>query len=229
MVEYKRILEENIDAEYKAFHEKLVPGVQNIRGVRSPIIKQLAKEIVKQDYDCFLEERSFDNYEEKMLYGIVIGNLKLPFEQVAKHIIEFVPIIDNWAVCDSFCASLKITVKNKQEMWRLLERYFNSKEEYEIRFAVVMLMDYYIEPVYIDEVLAVLAKIKHNGYYVKMAIAWAISSAFVKEKEKTLKFICSDNLESWTRNKSLQKIRESYRVSKEDKLSLNQMKNNMDW
>ena len=229
MINYKKILEDNIDNGYKAFYEKLVPGVHNVRGVRSPIIKQIAKEIVKEDYDSFLEERSFDYYEEKILYGLVIGNLKLPFEKVAKHIIEFIPVIDNWAVCDSFCASLKITIKNKDAMWRLLERYFNSNEEYELRFAVVMLMDYYIEPLYIDRVLVVLADVNHNGYYVKMSVAWAVSTAFVKEREKTLKFICSDSLDSWTRNKSLQKIRESYRVSNEDKLLLKQMKNNMDW
>src|SRR5665648_80657 len=229
MINYKKILEENIDSGYKAFHEKLVPGVHNVRGVRSPIIKQLAKEIAKEDYDYFLEERSFEYYEEKMLYGLVIGNLKLPFEEVARHIIEFVPVIDNWAVCDSFCASLKITMKNKESMWRVLERYFNSNEEYELRFAVVMLMDYYMEPLYIDSVLAVLAGVNYNGYYVKMAVAWPVSSAFVKEREKTLEFISSDSLDSWTRNKSLQKIRESYRVSKEDKLLLKKMRNNMDW
>jgi len=224
MINYKKILADNIDIGYKAFHEKLVPGVHNVRGVRSPVIKQLAKEIVKEDYEGFLEERSFDYYEEKMLYGLVIGNLKLPFEQVAGHIIEFVAVIDNWAVCDSFCSSLKITIKNKEEMWKLLERYFNSKEEYELRFAVVMLMDYYIEPLYIDKVFIVLAKINHNGYYVRMSIAWAVSTAFVKEREKTLEFLCSDSLDTWTHNKSLQKIRESFRVSKEDKLLLKEMK-----
>ena len=129
MINYKKILEDNIDNGYKAFYEKLVPGVNNVRGVRSPIIKQIAKKIAKEDYDYFLEERSFEYYEEKMLYGLVIGNLKLPFEEVARHIIEFVPVIDNWAVCDCFCASLKITIKNKDAMWRLLERYFNSNEE----------------------------------------------------------------------------------------------------
>jgi len=224
MINYKKILEENIDIRYKAFHEKLVPGVNNVRGVRSPIIKQIAKEIANDDYELFLKEKSFDNYEEKMLYGLVIGNLKLPFEQLEEYIIEFVPVIDNWAVCDSFCSSLKITIKNKEGMWKLIEKYFDSKEEYELRFAIVMLMDYYIEPIYIDKVLDVLAGIHHNGYYVKMAISWAISSAFVKERGKTLTFISTDSLDNWTHNKALQKIRESYRVSKEDKLLLKQMK-----
>ncbi len=224
MINYKKILADNKDAGYKAFHEKLVPGVQNIQGVRIPIIRKIAKELVKEGDDSFFEQRSFDYYEEKMLYGFVIGNLKLPFDQVAKHIIEFVPFIDNWAVCDSFCSSLKITVKNKDKMWRLLDRYFNSNEEYEIRFAVVMLMDYYLEPLYIDEVLTVLANINQEGYYVKMAIAWAVSSAFVKQREKTFQFLCSDSLDPWTHNKALQKIRESYRVSKEDKLMLLKMK-----
>ncbi len=224
MIDYKKILEENKDAGYKAFHEKLIPGVKNIQGVRIPVLRKIAKDIVREDADIFLKERSFDYYEEKMLYGFVIGNLKMPFDQVAKHIIDFVPLIDNWAVCDSFCSSLKITVKNKDEMWNLLEGYLNSKEEYEIRFAVVMLMDYYLEPLYIDEVLALLANVSHEGYYVKMAVAWAVSSAFVKEREKTMQFLCSGSLDRWTYNKSLQKIRESYRVSKEDKLILLKMK-----
>jgi len=224
MINYKKILEENIDIRYKAFHEKLVPGVINVRGVRSPIIKQIAKEIAKDDYEHFLKEKSFDNYEEKMLYGLVIGNLNLPFKQVAEYIIQFITVIDSWAVCDSFCSSLKITIKNKEEMWMLLEKYFDSEEEYELRFAIVMLMDYFVEPLYIDKVLDILARIHHNGYYVKMAIAWAISSAFVKEREKTLAFISTDSLDIWTHNKALQKMRESYRVSNEDKLLLKQMK-----
>lgn len=223
-MDYKEVLKNNIDPGYKAFHEKLVPGIENITGVRVPVMKKLAKEIAKQDGPGFLKDKSFDTYEEKMLHGLVIGHLNLPFQEVLVYIVDFIPFIDNWAVCDSFCSGLKITRANKEEMFEILRGYACSTKEYEARFAVVMLMDYYLEPCYLDQVFQIFSEVRQEGYYVKMAIAWGVSVAFVKDREKTLDFLGRDGLKPWTHNKALQKIRESNRVSKQDKIDVLAMK-----
>jgi len=224
MIDYKKVLENNIDPGYAKFHQKLVPGVDHITGVRVPVIKKLAKEMAKQEGREFLQEKSFFTYEERMLHGLVIGHLNLPFEEVVPYIVDFISYIDNWAICDSFCAGLKIARKHKEEMLPLISGYACSSLEFEARFAAVMLMNYYLEPFYMDRVFEIFAKMKQEGYYAKMAIAWGVSAAFLKDRDKTLAFLASDRLETWTHNKALQKIRESDRVSKQDKIIVNEMK-----
>ena len=102
-------------------------------------------------------------------------------------------------------------------MYEYIQKYLNSDKEYELRFAIVVLMQYFINEDYIDAILQIYDNIRHDGYYVKMAVAWAISVCFVKFREKTLEFLKCSNLDDFTYNKSLQKVRESNRVSKEDK------------
>ena len=111
-----------------------------------------------------------------------------------------------------------------KEMWDFLEQYINSDKEYEIRFAVVMYLNYYLTDDYIDEILCKIDKITNKEYYVQMAIAWLISFAYIKQKEKTEKYLLKTKLDKFTKNKSIQKICESYRVSDEDKERLKKIK-----
>lgn len=215
MVDYKQFIEENRDVGYKAFQEKLLPGTDAFLGVRLPLLRQLARRISKESPLEFLALQAFDSYEEKMLHGFVIGSLQLPFEEVMVYVKNFIPVIDNWGICDSFCSSLKITKNHKAEMWAFLESVALEKEEFSQRFVVVMLLNYYMETAYLDKVLQRLGDTRHDGYYVKMAVAWAISIAFIHEPEKTAVLINSGKLEEWTRKKAIQKIKESRRVQKE--------------
>ena len=132
--------------------------------------------------------------------------------------------INNWSVCDSFCNGLKTTNKNKEKMWKFIEEYLSSSYEFEVRFAVVMLLNFYVEEDYVELVLSNLDKIKHDGYYVKMAVAWAISICYVKFNKTTLNYLKENNLDYFTYNKSLQKICESLKVSKEEKNIIRGMK-----
>lgn len=221
----KIYLKSNIDLKYKAFHQKLIPTtITNFMGVRVPVIKSLAKEIAKCDYKEYLANVSFDTYEESMLCGLVIGNIKAQIDEVEVYIKEFVPHIDNWAVCDNFCAGLKIANKYKIEMLELIKSYLKSENEFELRFALVMLMDYYIIDDYIELVLSVYNATKHNGYYVKMAVAWGISVCYVKFTDKTFALLENNYLDDFTYNKALQKIVESNRVSNNDKAKIRLMR-----
>lgn len=212
------------DEEYRKFQSKLCPGTGNIVGVRLPLLRKLANEIARGDWRGFLENAESEYFEEVMLQGMVIGCADAETEERLSRIAAFVPKIDNWAVCDSFCTGLKFTKKNMDTVWGHLQIHLSSEEEFEKRFGVVMLLNYYVESGYIDRVLALLDAVRHEGYYVKMAVAWAVSICYVRFPEKTAAFLRDNTLDDFTFNKSLQKITESLRVDKETKNLIRSMK-----
>jgi 3-methyladenine DNA glycosylase AlkD len=212
------------DEKYRQFQSGLCPNAERIIGVRLPALRKIAKEIVKGDWREYLEKADNQYFEEIMLMGMVIGYVKADTEEILKYVEKFVPQIDNWSVCDSFCTGLKFTKTNKSRVWNFLQPYLFSEEEYKIRFGVVMLLDYYIEDDYIDRILDIFNKIRHEGYYVKMAVAWAVSMCFVKYEIKTMYFLEKNELDDFTYNKSIQKIIESLQVDQETKAILKNMK-----
>ena len=176
------------------------------------------KTLLKQDYDRFLDHAC--NYmEEAMLQGMLIGLIKETPENKLKRIEKFVPQIDNWSVCDTFCCGLKFAKNNQQLVWEFLEQYISSDKEYFIRFALVMMLDYFINDEFIDRVLSAIMTVNRNEYYVKMAAAWALSICYIKFPNKTYKCLIKLNNED-IKKKAFRKICESYRVSKEDKITL---------
>ena len=207
------------DEKYKEFHSNLCPGTDNIIGIRVPILRDYAKKLSsKYDIDILLDNIDNEYYEEIMLQGMIIGLLKeKDFDKIITYIERFVPRIDNWAVCDVFCAGLKITKKKKDEMRKFILKYSNSKKEFEIRFLIVMILDFYIEDKYLEDNFELFDSIKYDKYYVQMSIAWAISISLIKYYDKTIKYLEKCRLDNFTYNKSIQKAIESYRISKEQK------------
>lgn len=225
-LEIEEKLKKISDEKYKEFHSNLCPGVGNILGVRIPKLKEYAKELTKK-YSINELLNSIENkyYEEIMLKGILIGlDNNNDIQAIIKNIKEFVPLINNWAICDNFCAGLKITKRYKNDIWNLIQEYIKSDKEFEIRFGIVMILDYYIEEEYIEKIFEIFNRIKCNKYYVKMAVAWAISVCLIKYYNQTLKFLINNNLERDVHNKSIQKALESYRISDERKNELRKMK-----
>lgn len=212
------------DEEYQKFQSKLCPGIDNIVGVRIPLLRKLAKEIAKGNWREYMKYAQDEYYEEVMLQGMVLGYVKADIEEVLSYITDFVPKIDNWSVCDSFCVGLKFTKTNMERVWDYIQPYLESKQEFEMRFGIVMLLDFYIEEDYIDRVLILLDEVKHEAYYVKMAVAWAISICYIKFPEKAMKYLNNNTLDDFTYNKGLQKITESLRVDKETKQLIKSMK-----
>ncbi len=222
--EIEKKIFELADDLYKEFHSGLCPNTNNIVGVRVPILRDYAKELSKGNFRNYLDNAKDDYYEETMLQGMIIGLSKMELEERLNYIKKFVPKIDNWAVCDVFCAGLKFVNRNKEIVWEFLKSYKNSIKEFELRFFIVMLLDFYITDEYINEVINILDNIKHEGYYVKMAIAWTISVAYIKYPKITMKYLINNTLDNFTYNKALQKIIESYRVRNEDKEIIRSMK-----
>jgi len=212
------------EEEYKKFQIKLIPGEERILGVRLPYLRELAKEIAKEDWREYLNTAVDEFYEDIMLQGLVIGYAKAAPEEILQYTTRFVPKINNWAVCDSFCTGLKLAKKHPQLVWDFIQPYLRSGKEFEIRFAVIMMLAHFISDHYIDQVISILDKIHHEGYYVKMGVAWTISVCYVKYPEKTMAYLKNNGLEDFTYNKSLQKIVESYRVDPESKAIIRSMR-----
>jgi len=221
----KEKLLELADSQYKEFHSGLCPGVNNIIGVRVPILRNYAKELTKQEEITELIQQIDDQYyEEIMLQGMLIGMEKKDIKFVQEQIKQFVLKIDNWAICDIFCAGLKITKKYKKEMWDFIQKYVKSDEEFEIRFGIVMILDYYIEEEYLQKCFEIFDHISSQAYYVQMAIAWAISVAFIKFYDCTINYLKTAKLDTFTYNKAIQKGIESYRITPKQKEILRSMK-----
>ncbi len=216
------------DEKYQKFHSDLCPGIENIIGIRTPVLRQLAAEIVKGgDWRAYLQKAlhgPFIYSEEATLCGMVIGLLKTDFDEILGYLQLFVPRIDSWSICDVTCAGLKVFKKHQAAGRSFLDQYLASANEYELRFAIIMLMAYYHDDSYIDDTLQVLNSTRHEGYYVKMAVAWALQLCFVKQRDKTLILFQHNNLDDFTLNKALQKCRESFRVSTADKELLQSLK-----
>ncbi|MCI9297507.1 MAG: DNA alkylation repair protein [Lachnospiraceae bacterium] len=238
----RELLMEMAEPEYAKFSGALLGREAVMLGVRLPKIRELAKKIAKaegREYldnmlpdespekqaetkaqdGCKEEQEDFPYMEELMLYGMVIGSMKERLEILFPYIKRYVDRIDNWSLCDSFCAGLKQTKKQPEAMLEFLQPYLNSDREFDLRFGVVMLMDFYVVPDYIDELLRTFDGIHHEGYYVKMAIAWALSVCLVKQWEKSFAYMCSpdNHLDEFTYVKTVQKCRESFRLTKEQK------------
>lgn len=227
--DYDKLLtqfEELADKKFSEFHSNLVPGTDNVLGISIPKLRAVAKELLKNcdDIDGYFALVGNKYYEETMLCGIVIGNLKCDWEEKLKYISKFIPKISNWAVCDVFCSGIK-PPKNEIDSFReFIEPYLYSQNEFEIRFAVVILLQKYITDNYISSTLQALKSVTDSRYYVKMAVAWALSICYIKFPDLTLNVFKEKSLDKWVQNKAIQKCRESLRVTSEDKEMLLQYK-----
>lgn len=205
----------------KAFCESLNPGVENILGLRLPDLRKLAQAISKSNWQLYLNTASDYYMEERMLQGLVLGYIK-PDDDIEVYlgrVTRFVRIINSWSVCDvfKFAGGKKYFSVHSDRFWSYLLDFMNSDKEYEIRFGVVMSLKYFIDESHVQKLLSVFDGISHDGYYVKMAVAWAISYCFIDFPEITLKYLESSSLDRFTYNKAIQKSIESYRVTEDYK------------
>lgn len=212
------------DKKYLDFNKKIISTSYEMIGIRAPIIRNIAKAISKTNIKAYLDFTSHNTYEEILLEGVVISYLK-DKENFCHYFNKFILYIDNWAICDMVVSSLKIVKENKTYFYPKIKKYLQSDKEYIKRVGIIMLMDFYLDDDNIEEVFKLIDNLSCNQYYVNMAIAWLISIAYIKYKKKTIYYLKHNNLNKFTHNKAIQKIKESNRVSKEDKLKVEKLKN----
>lgn len=200
------------------------PNSCEVIGVPVPELRKIAKNIAKDNYIDFLKNCPNDIYfEHQMIKGMVIGYAKDDIIEILKYCDEFIPTIHDWAVCDTFCTTLKIVTKNREIVWNWLQQYITG-QEFSQRVVAVISLSYFLTDDYINQVLDTMNKLKNQGYYTKMGIAWCIATAYAKYPKETMDFFKNNQLDNWTFNKSIQKSIESYRVPLNDKTILKSMK-----
>ena len=212
------------EPEYAVFSRRLLPGTENVLGVRLPLLRRLARRLAKGDWAAYLDTAGDGSFEEVMLQGMVIGAICAPPQEVLARTAAFVPKIDNWSVCDSFCSGLKLARTHPEPVWEFLQPYFEDPRPFTVRFAVVMLLFYYLDDAHIDRVLSLLDGVRQPDYYARMAVAWAVSIAYVRFPEKTLAYLKTCSLDDFTYNKALQKAVESRCVGEPARSLLRAMK-----
>lgn len=221
---YCMYLQESAEEKYRIFLIGITPNADSILGVRMPLLRRIARKIIKTDWRQFLNDAQDTTHEELLMQALVIGGAKMELQERLEFVSAFVPKIQSWAVCDTFCSCLKFAKNHLQETWNFLQPYLYSDKEFELRFGIVTLMDYYICEDWIDRILPVFDAVRHEGYYTKMAQAWAISICYTHYPAKTMNLLNNSQLDDWTYNKTLQKITESLRVNTQEKQRIRAMK-----
>lgn len=209
------------DIDYRDFHSGL--GINDVIGIRTPVLKNIAKEISKGNYIEFLSLMENNYYEEITLYGFIVCNIK-DFDISVLYLDKYKDRINNWASCDLFCSGYKIIKKNKDYFWKYINNNINSDNLWIRRLCFVFILSYYVEDKYLDDIFMLCDKYNTFDYYVEMAVAWLISICYIKYGDKTLEYIKNNKLNDFTHNKVISKIRDSYRISKGDKEFLNGLK-----
>ena len=210
--------------------EQIKKELNNIKrtkfGISIPELRKFAKRIAKENYKDFIKNNDYSSFELKLLHAFLIGYINEDIATLIKYFKDFIPHIDDWAVNDSLCQNFKAARKFPKEVWDFLAQYKKSKKEFESRVVSVMLLSHYLNDEYIDKVINVLNNLNTDDYYSKMGVAWAVATITGKYPKKCLDYLKSEDckLDKSTYNKSLQKIRESFRVTSKIKKLTNEMK-----
>ncbi len=212
------------DEEYRRFQTPLLPTVEPCRiiGVRTPILRKLAKELAGTDEaEAFLRDLPHTYYEENNLHAFLVEQIR-DYDECIAAMDAFLPYVDNWSTCDGW--SPKVFKKHPEDVLRKIREWMASDLPYTVRFGIGMLQRYFLDErfdaVYLDWVAAV----DREEYYVRMMVAWYFATALAKQYEATLPVMEEGRLPLWTHNKAIQKAVESYRVSDEQKAYLKTLK-----
>lgn len=162
----------------------------------------------------FLSDLPHKYFEENQLHAFVVSGIK-DFGLCVAELERFLPFIDNWATCDQ--ASPICFKNNKDKLLPLIMDWIKSGSVYTIRFGIVNLMRHFLDQDFKAEYLEIVAAVKSDEYYIKMAVAWYFAEALAKQWDAALPYIKAKRLEAWTHNKAIQKARESFKVSDERK------------
>lgn len=208
---------QNSEAEFAAFQRKLMPTVEadSVLGVRTPILRGMAKKLWKEaEVEEFLHNLPHKYFDENQLHGFLLSEIK-DFQKCVNELERFLPYMDNWATCDQ--TSPKVFRMHKEELLIYLHTWLSSDHTYTVRFAIGMLMEHFLDEDFRPEYLEWVMAVRSEEYYINMEIAWYMATALAKQWEATIPYIEKYSMSSWVHNKTIQKARESYRITKEQK------------
>lgn len=212
------------DEKYQKFTAGLIPSLPGelIIGVRAPALRALAKELKgSSEAEDFMKALPHEYYEEDNLHAALIGHIR-DFDACLQALEDFLPFVDNWSTCDALRP--KALAKNKARLMERVLLWLRSGRTYTVRFAIGMLMSHFLDGDFREDYLALAASVRSEEYYIRMMQAWYFATALAKQYESALVYIEGRKLDAWVHNKSIQKARESFRVSLEHKEYLKTLK-----
>lgn len=222
--EIRRELFSMQDLKYRDFQSKLIPTVEHdsVIGVRTPQLRKYAKQLIKMEgISDFLRDLPHKYFDENQLHAFLISEIK-DYKACVEEVERFLPFVDNWATCDQLLP--KAFKNHEKELLEMIRRWMESDKTYTVRFAIGMLMKYFLEENFTVEYPEMVSVIRSDEYYINMMIAWYFATALAKQYEAVLPFIENHCLDVWTHNKAIQKSVESYRITKEQKEYLRGLK-----
>ncbi len=212
------------DEAYGDFHSSLIPGFPRefFIGIRVPVLKKFAKVYRKEaEAEDFIRQLPHTYYEEYMLHDLLIAEIK-DYDVCMQAVEAFLPYIDNWAICDGL--SPKVFKDHKPELLEKIKQWIPSQKPYICRFGMEMLMRWFLDEDFKPEYLKMPAAVRSEEYYVNMMTAWFFATALAKQWDATIPYLEKQVLDPWTHNKTIQKARESFRITPEQKEYLKTLK-----
>ena len=214
---------DNIDLEYRRFHKKICKTKYNILGIKLPKLRNYAKRLLTiYEIDEILNSIDNSSYENVLVKGLCIAYSKNL--NTLDYLDKYIPLIDNWAICDSVVNTLKIFKKDQDKYLYFIEKHLNSNNEFEIRFSLVILLNYYINDSYKDYLYNVLDNVNTSYYYTYMAASWLLSYLFIYYYLDTIKYLQINKLDNKTICKGITKTIESHRITKNQKDNLKKIR-----
>lgn len=215
----------NQDLKYQKFSIKLIPNVdpKTIIGVRSPVIKKIAKRLIEgNDYQSFINNLPHQYHDENMLHMYILSMLKVNPKEIIILLDNFIPYLTNWSVTDTY--SNIVFNKYPEEGLEYINKLFKSNQPYAIRLGLVILMKNYLKENYNSKILDLPKIIINDDYYVKMAIAWFYSKALIDHYNDVIKILNNKELNVWIHNKTISKAIDSYQINIKNKDYLKKLK-----
>ena len=205
------------DPEYRAFQAPLIPNVPEdlFIGVRTPVLRRYARELSKtRRASVFLDSLPHDYFDENQLHAFLLERVK-PFESCLHKVNCFLPNINNWATCDQLNPA--VFKSNREQLLPWIRIWLTSPHTYTVRFAIGMLMRYFLDDLFDREYPKLVAGIRSEEYYINMMIAWYFATALAKQYDAVIPYRQERRLSKWIHNKTIQKAVESYRITDEQK------------
>lgn len=223
--EFTEYLNSFAEEEYKKFSHALIPETPDMLGIRIPVLRRIAKEILKGNFTEFLELRKGKSHEEGIVEGLVMAGAKLPYPQMLKLMKRYSGIIYNWAMCDTVV--FKGIRKHRAEFFHDVDWFLESENPWVIRCGLLHLMNFYLDSEYILAVLEKILAVKSDFYYVEMMISWFLATAVAKCREETISALRSGGFSPRVMKMTAQKVRDSRRVSESDKALVTEISKNV--
>lgn len=216
-------LEKYIDPSYREFNRKLIPGVENVLGIRIPVLRNIVKEMSEDEREVFLNSLPHNYHEENIMHMIIITEDK-DFDKAKEMLLNFLPYVDNWQVSDVGIPKSFKSIKDREGLLEFVKILISKEATYFKRYAIFILMKLFLDDFYNSEVLDMVANIKSEEYYVNMMRAWFFQEAMVKRCDDSIKYLEEKKLDRFTHLKTISKCVDSRKIDEKTKLYLKSLR-----